>query len=137
MAAEARGARAAAERAAGPRFRREQAAAAGFGPDEVAEIEVAAGEAVTNAILYGHHAHAPSEKIAVVVGVAGATLFVEVRDSGPGFDPQRVRPTVAGDVDALGGRGLPLMQALMDHVDLHFDGTGMRVRLERSLPRAC
>ena len=35
---------------------------------------------------------------------------------------------------ALGGRGLPLMHALMDHVDMSYDGTGMRVRLKRNLP---
>ena len=116
-------------------FVREHAGAAGFGPDDVAEIEVAVGEAVTNAILYGHHAGITSEKIAVVVGFANAVLFVEVHDFGPGFDPQNVRQTGVDDVDALGGRGLPLMKALMDRVDLDFDGSGMRVRMERSLPR--
>ena len=118
-------------------FVREQAQGAGFAPDDVAEIEVAVGEAVTNAILYGTHDKTRNHAmIGLIVGRTGSTMWIEVRDTGAGFDFE-ARPAVhVEDPDALGGRGLHIMEALMDHVHLHHDGTGMRVRLERSIPAA-
>ncbi len=117
-------------------FVRACARSAGFGADAVAEIELAVGEAATNAILYGCTGCAP--EAAWVTVIAGATtagphlFFVEVWDPGAGFDPNSLHPTTPDDMDSLGGRGLPLMSALMDHVALrHEPGRGMCVRLER------
>lgn len=119
-------------------FVREQAQGAGFAPDDVAEIEVAVGEAVTNAILYGTAGTTSCPPaIALIVGLTGSTMWIEVRDSGPGFDhAARSAAVRVDDPDALGGRGLHIMEALMDRVHLHHDGTGMRIRLERGIPSA-
>jgi serine/threonine-protein kinase RsbW len=109
---------------------------AGFDADAVAEIELAVGEAATNAILYGcAGCSAEAAWVMVIAGAAGpARFFVEVWDPGAGFDPARVRTATPNDVNALGGRGLPLMGALMDQVAWrHEPGRGMCVRLERYL----
>ena len=53
--------------------------------------------------------------------------------NGSGFDPGAVK--VEEDTDALGGRGIRLMRALMDQVDLHYDGRGMVACLYKKLPR--
>ena len=110
---------------------------AGFDADAVADIELAVGEAATNAILYGC-ADCPAEAawITVIAGGANgeAVFFVEVWDPGAGFDPHQVNSTTSDDMDAVGGRGLPLMGALMDHVALHHEPErGMCVRLERRM----
>ena len=116
-------------------FVRGAAESAGFSRADVADIEVAAGEAITNAILYGHAEEAPDPTmIAIAVGSEDATWFVEVQDSGPGFDPCRICETQNGDREKLNGRGIPLMKALMDRVHFQRGPAGMRVRLERILP---
>ena len=110
---------------------REAAVRAGFAALDLADIEIAVGEAVTNAILYG----SPSAESRVVLafGLAGADFVIKVRDEGNGFDPSIVR--LEEDTDALGGRGIRLMRALMDQVDLHYDGRGMVACLHKKLPR--
>ncbi len=104
---------------------------AGFGGMDLADIEIAVGEAVTNAILYG----SPSQDCRVILsfGLTDAGFIVQVRDEGRGFDPSLVRSEE--DTDALGGRGIRLMRALMDEVDLHYDGHGMTATLVKKLPQ--
>ena len=89
---------------------RDAATEAGFAGIDLADIEIAVGEAVTNAILYG----SPTASIRIVLsyGVIESRFVVQVRDEGTGFDPSAV-PTEE-DSHALGGRGIRLMQALMD-----------------------
>lgn len=103
---------------------------AGLSGVDLADVEIAAGEAVTNAILYGSPSAA--SLIVIVIGLGDGAFFVEVRDQGHGFDPAAVPE--AEDTDALGGRGIHLMQALMDQVDLHHNGAGMIARLCKRLP---
>lgn len=109
---------------------REAARRAGFAAIDLADIEIAIGEAITNAILYG----SPSAESRVVLayGMAGTDFVIKIRDEGSGFDPGAVR--LEEDTDALGGRGIRLMRALMDQVDLHYDGRGMVACLHKKLP---
>ena len=102
---------------------------AGLTGMHLADVEIAVGEAVTNAILYG--SPSASSRIEIAAGRAGHDFFVEIRDQGHGFDPSQVRQEE--DHDALGGRGIRLMRALMDQVDLHYDGDGMVARLSKRL----
>jgi anti-sigma regulatory factor (Ser/Thr protein kinase) len=77
----------------------------------VEDLMLAASEAVTNAILHG--APCPREGILVAVEVADHKIEVEVCDCGT-FVPR------AGEPDPLGtrGRGLPLIAAVADQVEL-------------------
>ena len=102
---------------------------AGFQGLPLADIEIAVGEAVTNAILYG----SPSATSHIVINCFLEQKFfhVEVRDQGNGFDPALLRPTA--DSDALGGRGIRLMRALADEVRLIYDGHGMVAHLIKNL----
>ncbi len=102
---------------------------AGFTGLDLADIEIAVGEAVTNAILYGSPDAA--SHVQIVCGLADTRFFIEVHDQGHGFDPSQVRQEE--DYDALGGRGLRLMRALMDEVDLHYSGDGMVARLSKTV----
>lgn len=104
---------------------------AGFSGMDLADIEIAAGEAVTNAILYG--SPAADSAVTVTGGIAAGAFFIEVRDRGTGFDPHHVRPDA--DQDTLGGRGIRLMRALMDQVDLYYGGDGMVAHLTKRLGR--
>ncbi len=102
---------------------------AGLSGLDLADVEIAVGEAVTNAILYGSPSAA--SLIVIVSGLGEGAFFVEVRDQGHGFDPSALHES--NDMNALGGRGIHLMQALMDHVELHHNGAGMIARLSKRL----
>ena len=103
---------------------------AGFTGMDLADIEIAVGEAVTNAILYG----SPSANSHVLLsyGLTKAGFVIQIRDEGTGFDLSIVR--AEEDTDALGGRGIRLMRALVDKLDLHYDGRGMTASLVKKLP---
>ena len=105
------------------------AISAGFADLDLGDIEIATGEALTNGILYG----SPDSvsRIQITCSFTENSLCIEIRDQGSGFDPVRVPEDVAAD--ALGGRGICLMRALMDHVELHYDGKGMVARLSKTL----
>ncbi len=109
---------------------RDAAAEAGFAGMDLADIEIAVGEAVTNAILYG--SPAASSRVFLSHGLTDGGFAIQVRDEGTGFDPSAVR--TEEDADALGGRGIRLMRALMDQVDLQYDGHGMTAVLVKRLP---
>lgn len=104
----------------------------GFSRVALDDMEVAVGEAVTNAILYGSP-HGASPIVVRTSYSASDKLFqIEVHDQGQGFDPTRMRQD-ENDTDALGGRGLRLMRVLMDDVWLHYSGVGMIVRMTKRL----
>lgn len=108
---------------------RELAARAGLSGLALADVEIAVGEAVTNAILYGSPTAA--SRILIVSGLNNGAFFVEVQDQGHGFDPAALHEEE--NHDALGGRGIHLMRALMDHVEIHHNGAGMIARLSKRL----
>ena len=109
----------------------------GFQHLETGEIEVAFGEAVNNAILYG--SPHPESKISVscclrrLLQSGPTALVIQIQDQGAGFDPKNIPATEVG-TDALGGRGVGLMRALMDAVMLFHNGSGMIVRMARMVP---
>ncbi len=111
---------------------KQAAAPLGFTRSDLDDIEVAVGEAATNAILYG----SPTETSRIIVvswfSPDERAFHIEVRDQGHGFDPDAIR--LEDDTDALGGRGLRLMRALMDGVQLQYGGSGMSVHLTKHLP---
>ncbi|MDQ3645899.1 MAG: SpoIIE family protein phosphatase [Actinomycetota bacterium] len=95
------------------------------------EILIAVGEASANACRHGKHAGARDE-IRVSCAAVGPSVMVTVVDEGPGFadDSSRAAPR---DRFAPGGRGLFLMNELMDALDIETSRTGTSVTLIRSL----
>ena len=104
------------------------AAECGFCGDEVQDIKLAAGEALSNAV---EHASAQRpRRITVDCSFDGHALTIQVQDEGAGFPA----PVDMGDVipDARGrGFGIFLMRRLMDEVA--FERNGTVVRLVRRL----
>ncbi len=106
---------------------REGAAAAGLPLPAALDLEVAVGEAISNAILYG----SPDETTPVVIrcySVPDLRKFVvEVIDHGGGFEVSTARR--AAHFDDVGGRGISIMQALVDDVKLVSSPAGVTVTL--------
>jgi serine/threonine-protein kinase RsbW len=93
--------------------------------DIVEQLVLAVAEACNNAIL-----HAAGDDFTVSVVVDGGRAIVTVSDHGAGFVPP-ARPSMPGP-HATGNRGLALMQALVDDVDVVSDAAGTTVMLAQS-----
>jgi serine/threonine-protein kinase RsbW len=93
------------------------------------EIETALREALANAIRYGC-AHDPDRTIQCAVACdRDRGMLIIVRDPGPGFDPHSIPNPVEGDnVFSDHGRGIYLINQLMDEVHFRRNGTEIRMR---------
>ena len=115
--------------AVGPAVERVLAAVAeaGLSEEQRHDLAVAAAEALSNAAVHGNRL-ASDKAVRVIVHVSGGCAVVEITDHGTGFDRNAVHdPTHPERVLVPGGRGVFLMQRLVD--DLEYNGTGNRVRL--------
>lgn len=81
-------------------------------------VPVALSEALSNAIIRGNHED-PSKHVHVRATVSDAALVLDVSDDGAGFDMHTVDhdPTTAEHIEREEGRGIFLMQQLMDRVE--------------------
>ena len=96
------------------------ASQAGLPPHEVQRVVTAAFEAVVNAATHGSPL-GPENTITVEVYVYTDRLVIEVVDQGPGFKDTRPRQMPGAASNR--GRGIPLMRALMDKVEItNYDG---------------
>jgi len=93
-------------------------------PGREDDVELALAEALANAVVHG--AKNDASKIVecdVACNDQGAILIV-VRDPGPGFDPTTIAdPCVGENIYSHHGRGIFLINQLMDEVRFHKNGT--------------
>ncbi len=92
-------------------------------------IELALQEALANAVVHGAGGDA-SKPVAVSVACEeDRGILVVVRDPGPGFDPHKIpSPVVGENIFESHGRGIYLINRLMDHVEFAHGGTEIRMR---------
>lgn len=92
------------------------------------EIETALREALANAILHGCH-NDPSKQIQCCVACdKDRGTIIVVRDPGKGFDPASIpSPVVGEDVYSERGRGIYLINQLMDRVWYERGGTELHM----------
>jgi anti-sigma regulatory factor (Ser/Thr protein kinase) len=102
------------------------AGGAGFDLDECMDVEVAVGEAVTNAILHGRPASGDG-KIFIRCRLTPHRLVVEIEDQGEGLCTD-MPSCLPGDDDEH-GRGWFLMYSLMDRTTVRCENNGLVVRL--------
>ena len=101
-----------------------------FSSEELADVELAVGEASSNALKYGSP-KGELDEVTVKCMKNEHTLIVEISDNGGGFDPEAVSP-LTPDGLAEGGMGIFLMRALMDTVEFEFrSGTTVRLTKRR------
>ena len=100
----------------------------GFDRASTEDFQTAVTEAVTNAVRHGSPDGAAGEFHVLARRTSAGALHVEVTDSGFGLPPLQAIPAMP-EPDALGGRGLPLMQVLSDSIEFHPAPLGMCVIL--------
>ena len=94
--------------------------------EELADFELAFGEACANALRHGSP-NGDRDEIRVKCMRNSRLAVIEVSDNGYGFDPDNV-PVPIPDSKRVGGMGIYLMKRLVDEVDFEF-GSGTTVRL--------
>jgi len=93
-------------------------------PGREDDIELALAEALANAVVHGAK-NDPSKTVEcdVACNHQGSILIV-VRDPGPGFDPSQIAdPCIGENIYSHHGRGIFLINQLMDEVRFHKNGT--------------
>ena len=88
------------------------------------DIELALSEALSNAVVHGANAD-PSKIVECDVACDERHgMLIVVRDPGPGFDPsQIVDPCYGENIYSSHGRGIYLINQLMDEVKFQKNGT--------------
>jgi anti-sigma regulatory factor (Ser/Thr protein kinase) len=94
------------------------------------DVVLAADEAFINAV---GHAEAADDPIRVTARVSASEASVEVRDGGGGFTLRRSDAPSVPDVRRTNGRGVFLMESLMDEVSVSSGRRGTIVRMVRRL----
>jgi serine/threonine-protein kinase RsbW len=92
-------------------------------------IELALQEAIANAIVHGCEED-PSRNVQVCVACDEERgMLIIIRDPGPGFDPGVIPSPLQGEnLYASGGRGIYLINQLMDEVRFEKGGTEIWMR---------
>jgi serine/threonine-protein kinase RsbW len=93
------------------------------------EVETALREALANAIVHGCGRDA-TKQVQFWVGCDETRgMLIVVRDPGPGFDPGKLASPLSGqEVYSTHGRGIYLINQLMDEVRLLRGGTEIHMR---------
>jgi anti-sigma regulatory factor (Ser/Thr protein kinase) len=93
------------------------------------QIELALREALANAIIHGCN-NDPSKKVECCVACTESSdVVILVRDPGEGFIPSAVpNPLAAENIHSTHGRGIYLINQLMDEVSFERNGAEIRMR---------
>jgi serine/threonine-protein kinase RsbW len=88
------------------------------------DIELALTEALANAVVHGAKED-PSKTVECIVACDEQRgMLIMVRDPGPGFDPKAIpNPCNGSNIYSNHGRGIFLINQLMDEVAFHKNGT--------------
>lgn len=102
------------------------ASKAGFSFEEIEDMKVAVAEACNNAILHAYKGSSPGN-IELRFELADHGITIRIKDEGSSFDYEHIalRATSLHDQPLseakIGGLGIFMMQALMDHVEVNTD----------------
>lgn len=107
----------------------------GWIDEEVGKVELAVQEALANAVRHGCKGDATKQIQCVLTFGASGEIVIVVRDPGPGFDPAAVPDPLAGDnIFKASGRGVFLINQLMDEVAFRDGGREVRMRKAGTQP---
>ena len=93
------------------------------------EVHLALSEALANAVIHGNRDD-PTKQVHIRAGCAnGEQLLLAITDQGPGFDFSAIPdPTTAENIFSTHGRGIFLMNRLMDQAEYRLGGRQVVLR---------
>jgi serine/threonine-protein kinase RsbW len=99
------------------------------------EIELALREALANAIIHGAKRDPKKEVACTIICEEERGMLIVVRDPGTGFDPASLaNPTRGENVFSDHGRGIFMINQLVDSVTYREGGTEIRMRVRGGKP---
>ena len=97
----------------------EAAEKAGFEEDDMHKIGMAARECMVNAVVHGNR-YNTNKKVHLAVSAGRDTLTIRISDEGEGFEASNLPdPLAEENLLSHSGRGIFLIRAFMDEVDIH------------------
>ncbi len=103
--------------------------------EDVAGLDVALDELITNAINYGYH-DGNAHEILIEVNVEGDRLMIDIRDDGAPFDPLSIpEPDLSVELEErqIGGLGMYFVRSLLDNIEYRRSNGWNVVSLEKRL----
>ncbi|GAA4698799.1 hypothetical protein GCM10023215_41510 [Pseudonocardia yuanmonensis] len=104
----------------------------GLTPEQRDDVVLAVDEAAANAVRHAYPEGRPGD-VELTLWTEGEALCIEITDHGNWRPAQGEGGTVPSD--SHGGRGMLLMQHMVETVLVHFDGRGSRVLLRHPFGR--
>ncbi|MCB2231462.1 ATP-binding protein [bacterium] len=99
----------------------------------IADIAISVSELVNNAIVHGNKA-SPDGVVTVSIRRSGDTVTIDVADEGGGFNPAEIDDPLK-DENLLKevGRGIFIVESLMDKVDVRVEGRGTTISISKAI----
>lgn len=107
----------------------------GYGAQEsvIADIAISVSELVNNAILHGNRS-APDKDVTVRISRENSSVRISVADQGNGFDPEVIENPIEDDnLLKEVGRGIFIVRALMDSVDITATDHGTTIVITKAI----
>ena len=97
------------------------------------QINLVLTEAMSNAIIHAPKTEIESRQVHINIAIINDNLHIKVYDQGRGFDLESLPPP---DFKGLkeGGRGVFIIQSIMDSVTCHKNGEGHVIEMVKYLP---
>ncbi|MDX1674139.1 MAG: ATP-binding protein [Longimicrobiales bacterium] len=92
-------------------------------------LRVGVAEALANAMMYGN-ARDPAKHVTLEAWISGSRIRIRITDEGAGFNPDALPdPTLPQNRTRTHGRGVYLIQELMDEVTFNAEGNSIEMVL--------
>lgn len=96
-------------------------------------VEMAVSEAAANCILHGNESDV-TKNVTIKINSNSKLLVISFQDEGKGFNPKDVPdPTIPKNLLKGSGRGVLIMNSLVDNLDYEFSDSGTKVILSFNL----
>ena len=106
-----------------------------FNDTDVDSIVIAVTEAISNAIIHANKED-DNKKVTIEIFAENDCMITQVTDEGPGFDPGGIdNPLLPNNLLKESGRGIFILNSLLDSVNYSFSENGTVVTMVKRLPR--
>lgn len=105
----------------------------GVADSDIADIAISVSELINNAVTHGNKSDR-SKQVEIEVGRADGSVVISVTDQGGGFNPDKIDdPRKKENLLKEAGRGMFIVESLMDKVDISLTTDGTRITITKSL----
>ena len=106
-----------------------------FNDTDVDSIVIAITEAISNAIIHANKED-DNKKVTIEIFAEKDSMITQVTDEGPGFDPGGIdNPLLPNNLLKESGRGIFILNSLLDSVNYSFSENGTVVTMVKRLTR--